>query len=197
MKMDFTIALDVDGVCYSFDSCARYLLRTERGYKNLIYPSTDWDYIERMVEPRDWEWLWTEGVSLGLFRYGHVVTGAIEGVRKLRRLGDVVFVTHRPTVAVQDTLDWLSYARFEPAGVHILSENQPKTSVPADVYIDDRRENLAAVMLSGSGADAVCFDQPHNQGNIPGDNQPRFWRAIGWPRVVEICTVIKNRGSGA
>lgn len=195
--MNLRIACDIDGVLYSYDSCARYLLRTELGYKDLIYPSADWGYIKRMVEPQDWQWLWTEGVKLGLFRYGHVVTGAIEGVRALKRLGDVIFVTHRPAVAVQDTCDWLSYARFEPAGVHILSDHQPKTSIPADIYIDDRQENIAGVMLGSSGADAICFDQPWNQGSIAGDNQPRFWRAKGWPRVVEVCGIIKNRRVGA
>lgn len=189
------IALDLDGVCYHWEKTGRYLLRTQRGCSHLIYPSTDWDYIKRMVDAEDWDWLWSEGVELGLFRYGHVITGAIEGVRELKARGhEVLVVTHRPSSAVQDTLDWLSYVRFEPAEVHILSDGRPKSSVPADIYIDDRPENIVEVLAS-TEADALLFDQPWNQDKYVQYDSHRFHRAKGWDQVLGNVTLIERRAA--
>lgn len=111
--------LDVDGVLYHFERTARYLLRTVKGYDNLSEPSGSWDHIRERVSQKDWNWLWNHGVKLGLFRHGHLFTGAIEGVKALAEMGDVVIITHRPKSAVQDTLDWLAYNRFQIGRAHV------------------------------------------------------------------------------
>ena len=180
------IACDLDGVCFDYDGAARYMLRHYRGQKHLIYPSTDWDYIERMVSPEDWQWLQNEAPKLGLYRYGHVIRGAIVGIHAIQERGhEIHFVTHRPKLAVQDTLDWLSYVRLRPAGVRILTDQEPKRDMGADLYIDDKRETIADIMVN-TGRKAICFDQPWNQGGLPGDqDKTRFFRAHDWNEVVE------------
>src|SRR5438093_1066807 len=82
-------------------------------------------------------------IRLGLFRYGHVVRGAVKGVRELAEIGDVVAVTSRPQNAVEDTLAWLLFMKLPLSGVHILSRGEKKSSVrpTCDVYIDDNVEN--------------------------------------------------------
>jgi hypothetical protein len=186
------IVCDLDGVVYEWGRTARYMLKEYKGYNNLKDEAPDWDYYERMVSIEDWKWLWTEGIKLGLYRYGHVIKGAILGIRGLQDLGNsVVFVTHRPKSAVQDTLDWLSYVRLQPAGVHILTNQEMKTSVPADLYIDDKPETISDVMLN-SNAHAVVFNQPWNQVAIAGDTDPRFHRAKGWDDVVRIVKAITD-----
>lgn len=174
------IAVDADGVLYEWSKTARYMLRSYRDY-DVAGPmgkeSTSWDYIPKNVAPQDWDWLWTEGVELGLFRYGHLVTGAIEGVNQLSRVGEVVLVTHRPKQAVKDTLDWLSYINLPFSGIHILTNQEPKSMVDADILIDDKPDNIFEWVMHARYA--ILFDREWNQQAQVG------MRAKGWNEVVE------------
>jgi 5'(3')-deoxyribonucleotidase len=182
------IACDLDGVAYEWHTAVVYMLNNYRGYHLDWRDWTDWNWIERVVTPEDWEWLWTDAIDLGLYRYGHVIKGAIIGIQELQRNGhEVVFVTHRPKSAVQDTLDWLSYVRLRPSGVHILTAEEAKTSVPADLYIDDKKENIQDVAVNSSKK-IIAFDQPWNKGPLAGESEgegTRFRRAYGWEDVVK------------
>ena len=170
----FRIALDLDGVVYKWGDTARYLIRTYHGID--LGESTHWDYIKDAVPSHVWRWLWNEGVDNGLFRYGHLYRGAVEGVHALSELGSVEIVTHRPRNAVNDTLRFLAYLELPLAGVHILTASEPKSSVPADVYIDD--SPLVAEELSRSGKTLVLVDRPWN--SSPNAPRAEYVRAYGW-----------------
>src|SRR5262245_20228481 len=115
------VAVDLDGVLYEWSKTARYMLRHYKGYSKRRptgSESTSWDYIQGHIEKADWEWLWSEGIDLGLFRYGHVVSGGQTGVRALREAGHSVEVlTHRPSESVPDTIAWLDLFQKPGAGV--------------------------------------------------------------------------------
>lgn len=187
------VGVDVDGVLYHWERTARYLLRTERGCVNLDHASTDWNMIQRRVAPQDWRWLWREGVELGLYRHGHLMTGAIEGMRALEAAGhDLVVVTHRPAEAVHDTLAFLSYHfnDVDLAGVHILGGSAPKSSIACDVLIDDKPENIDDWLDNTSGH-AVLFDQPWNRDyRVSYFTLERFERAVDWREAVSIIEEI-------
>lgn len=187
---DLLIGLDLDGVCYKWDETARYMLRQRIMAKGanppaeLFFPSQTYNSIQEIVSPGDWKWLWTGAISEGLYRYGHVVNGAIEGVRELNLLGDVVVITHRPQAAVHDTLAWLTFM-FDKApltGVVIQSNGQGKSAVTPtpDIYIDDM-PHVANDILLNTASQMVLFDQPWNQGFEPS---ARLVRAKGWRDVV-------------
>lgn len=135
--------IDIDGVMYMWDKTARYMLRTERGYSRdvLGMESSYWNEIKEKVKTEDWEWLWSEGVRLGLFRYGHLFTGSIEAIRALDKLGDVILITHRPRNAVQDTFDWISYMRLPILEAYVFTNMEAKSAVKCDLYVDDKPEN--------------------------------------------------------
>jgi len=135
--------IDIDGVMYMWDKTARYMLRTERGVSREVLgqPSRYWNEIKDKVSGEDWKWLWSEGVRLGLFRYGHLFTGSIEAVRELDKIGDVIVLTHRPRSAVQDTFDWLSYMRLPIIEAYVFTNMEPKSQVKCDMYVDDKPEN--------------------------------------------------------
>lgn len=200
----FTIGLDLDGVCYQFDSTARYMLRQRiiaRGDlvpDGLYEPSRHWDWISEQVSPADWKWLWTDGVREGLFRYGHAVRGSIEGVQALTRLGDVITITHRPAEAVRDTLAWvtLMFDRAPMAGLVIQSNGQKKSEVipTPDVYIDDAAHNADDV-LDNTDSDIVLLNQPWNQGYYGGPSRlrsSRLFRAANWDSVVSTVGVLRK-----
>jgi 5'(3')-deoxyribonucleotidase len=160
----------------------------------LCEPSTSWDHIMDAVTPRDWQWLWTEGVANGLFRYGNVITGAIEGVQELNELGDVVSITSRPKAAVHDTLVWLStmFDKAPLSGLVIQTNKEQRKSdvIPEpDVYIDDALHNAKDV-LDNTDSKIILFDQPWNQGGPP-DNS-RLIRVSGWTAVIQAVKEIKN-----
>jgi len=191
------IAVDLDGVLYEWDKTARFMLRHYKNYASsgpMGQAATSWNYIEEHVAPADWKWLWTEGVDLGLFRYGHVVTGAQSAIRDMRTAGNtVVVVTQRPSAAVPDTIAWLDLFQKKEAGVlfdgiHILTNGEPKHTVQADVLIDDKASNLEAWV--GHGRKGILFDSPLNQGAKPAGTE----RAYGWhdaTRIVREMTWVK------
>lgn len=196
---DFIMGLDLDGVCYHFDRTCRYMLRrriTDRGEvpsPDLLEDSTTWNGVQELVSKNDWTWLWTEGVKQGLFRYGHVVSGSIEGVQALNQLGDVVAITSRPKEAVHDTIVWLAtmFDKAPLSGIVIQSFGQKKSEVSPlpHVYVDDAGHN-ADDILRNTSSSVVLFDTPINQG-YPA--QPRLYRAKGWRDVVTTVEDIKER----
>lgn len=154
------IAIDCDEVLYSWERTARYLLRNEYAtpewmYWDVIqYPFDEWD-IEKQIGDWAYRWLFDDGVGLGLFRHGHVITGAMRGVRALKDAGhDLIVITHRPENGVRDTLAWLDFhfgseEVYPWSGVSILSDGQPKTSVQWDVLVDDSEKNIEAAQAAG------------------------------------------------
>lgn len=195
---DFLFGLDLDGVAYEWEKTARYMLRErirtrgETPPPELSVASSGWNSIQQIVSREDWDWLWTGAIKNGLYRYGHVVTGAIEGVRALNNLGDVIAITHRPKAAVHDTLTWLSFMfdKAPLAGVVIQSNGQKKSEVKPrpDVYIDDA-VHVANDVLLNTWSQVILFDQPWNQEAGPAMH---LYRAVGWDEVVKIATMLKE-----
>ena len=188
-----TVAVDCDGVLYEWSKTARYMLRAYKGYSAdgpMGTESTSWDYIRDHVEPEDWAWLWREGVELGLFRYGHVVQGAVIGLRALQRSHKLVLVTHRPASAVNDTLDFISYisnSKQDPirwSGIHVLTNEEPKSEVGADILIDDKPDNVGEWWITGRHA--VLFGRPWNDHYLTCAEcpcpleRPHIYRSEGW-----------------
>jgi 5'(3')-deoxyribonucleotidase len=189
------IAVDLDGVLYHWSKTARYMLRTMKGYEEggpLSTESQTWDYIKDHIKPEDWKWIWTGAVKLGLFRYGHVMQGGVEGIRALHDKGHrLVVVTHRPQQAVGDTIDWLAYVNLPFAGVHILTNQEPKWTVQADLLIDDKPQNLNEWVENTNGW-AIKFVQPWNQDIPTGD--ARIVPVYGWEETVKAVETIDSIG---
>lgn len=180
------VALDCDEVLYAWRRTWRYMMKEYRG---VDMPPVDefwneWNSQYDYGTSEDRKWMWSEGVELGLFRYGHVITGAIAGVQRLADSGhQLSVVTHRPENAVQDTLDWLSYVRLPFSGIHILSHGQPKTSVDFDILVDDKPENISMALQRGRGG--IMFDCSWNQRASYSRASGKYDRAMDWPQVVE------------
>jgi 5'(3')-deoxyribonucleotidase len=199
MSSGFIIGLDLDGVCYHFDRTARYMLRRrlkaqgDFATANLLTDETAaWNGIQDVVPRSDWTWLWTDGIREGLFRYGHVVSGSIEGVQELAKIGEVVAITHRPKEAVHDTIVWLAtmFDKAPLSGLVIQSHGQKKSDVrplPA-VYIDDA-PHVADDILDNTASKVVLYDTAMNR-HYP--RHPRLFRALDWVDVVGIVREIKG-----
>lgn len=186
------LVIDLDGVCYEWDRTARYMLRTYKGYDWMVVPSTDWWSIKDSIAPADWDWLWTEGVKRGLFRYGHMVKDTRWALEQLSQKHTITIATSRPPTAVNDTAEWVAlYFKDIPLeGLHI-GEN--KADLPGDVLIDDRPSNIQE--WNKTGRNALIFDQPWNE-LVPSCSEicsgtaldnwglGHKWRVKGWKDVV-------------
>lgn len=188
------VAVDCDGVLYSWDSTARHMLRRylsemeKPAIPGLLEPSRYWSAIRDMVGNEAWDWLWSHGVEQGLFRNGHIIKGALDSLRILAKRHEVILVTSRPKNAVMDTLEWVSFMLrgVDISGVHVLHQGQKKTTIPWDVLIDDGLHNIQDAL--DAGRRAVMFSQPWNASALVDDwlkGRPLV-RVAGWGEVLEI-----------
>jgi len=163
------IAVDLDGVIYDWEGTARHMLREELKRRGEYAPvqldrqSTEWDMIKSVVSEEMWGWLFNEAVEQGVYRYGNLIKGALDGVRWLADRHDVSIVTARPKNAVGDTLAWCSFMlnRVKLAGVHVL-DGYPKSTVPFDVLVDDGIHNIREVCAKRC-VTGLLFSQPWNE----------------------------------
>lgn len=165
------LGIDIDGVMYNWESTARYMLRNvlpNSSYKHsgvLDEPSTTWNWIPDKIDKKHWNWLWKEGVELGLFRYGNLYPGTVDVIRALSKKHKITLITHRPKQAVKDTLAWLGFLDLPIAGLHILTDQAPKSEVRpmCDVYLDDKIENIEDLQQNTKAKLVCLMDQPWNQ----------------------------------
>lgn len=168
------IGVDLDGVVYDWESTARYLIEAHHGIK--VEQSRYHDHIQDQVPDEIWQWLWTDGVDLGLFKYGKYIRGSIDGLRELAKCGTLEVVTIRPRKVIQDTLRFISGLPDVFNGVHILGDNGLKSSVGCDIYVDDNASVIQEVRTAGR--EGIVFNQPWNQ-DVLGP------RAYDWPGVMQ------------
>lgn len=204
------IALDLDGVVYDFQGTYCYLMSTHRGVE---FPGpmdewwTDWNAPDTFTTQEDRDWIWSKGVGrFGLFKHGHVIKGAVDGVRELASHGDILVVTHRPQTAVRDTLAFLAYRDLPIVGVHVTQG--PKSLVEADVFVDDGPHVIKD--LCRAGRPVVVFDRPYNRDLLSGEDEETqtaiftaaldntLKRAWGWNDVpVVVADVLRQQKEAA
>ena len=129
-----------------------------------------------------------------MFRHGHLYTGAIEAIRDLATFAEVSVITHRPKKAVTDTLAWLAFQALPLSGVHLLTNEEPKSSVRPgfDAYLDDRPENVID-LCENSGARMVGlmvrpWNENYRRSMVPEPERkglPFAERVKTWSQFVE------------
>ncbi|MDE3073823.1 MAG: hypothetical protein KGJ86_00205 [Chloroflexota bacterium] len=179
------IGLDLDGVVYDFDSAFRRMVRLV--YAIELPVATSWNSHKEVLLQKGredvWDFMWNAGVEEGLFYRGLAYPGAIEASTYLATVGKLVAITSRPTNARYDTFRWLSENRVPTDEVHIVHE-EPKSSIPCDLYIDDGPHN-AADLLVNTDAMVLLWDRPWNRDSRPGwpSAGRRFRRISSWEEV--------------
>jgi 5'(3')-deoxyribonucleotidase len=139
---------------------------------------TRWDAQLQYGTESKHRWMWSGGVDLGLFRYGHMIKGARRGLEQLAHEHEVGIVTHRPARATPDTVDWLSlYMKDIPYTLNILSNGEPKHTVKADVLIDDKGSNIE--QWCRVGRVGILFERPWSEFSyVPGSHVARDWKEV-------------------
>ena len=180
-----------------WDKTARYMLRTQRGYSRELLgaPSGYWNEIKDKIDPKDWKWLWSEGVQKGLFRYGHLFTGSIEAINALDQLGDVVLLTHRPRNAVQDTYDWLSFMKLPVLETYVFTNMEAKSQVKCDLYVDDKPENCIDFNDNTDGLPLLWTRESNEHFGFLDTKEPkRIIRITSWQDVIDHALSVVAQG---
>jgi len=186
------IALDLDGVVYQWTATACYLLNHHKGYKFNHLEVDSWDYLEDRVSKKDWDWLWDEGIKLGLFRYGSLYKGAVDGIRSLMKLGEVVVITSRPKRSACDTIAWMAYLNLPFTEFHILGKGSKIAVVPnITVAVDDAPKQVK--FYTDAGVPCVVPIHSQNASYVKENKDNKLiYPANGWGDIVLAVEKILN-----
>lgn len=180
----FVLAVDVDGVQANY----------ERGFAKVVAEATGVD-VEDIPPSTDWHftnWDFGEGGSFMKhhtkliqdhgFRDLEPIPGVAEAMQRFSDEGIYVrVVTHRlvvphhHAVIIRDTVDWLDACKIPYRDICFAAN---KTTVGADLYVDDAPHNYEA--LVGAGIPCVLYDQVYNR------HVDAPLRARGWKETEEI-----------
>ncbi len=167
--------IDLDGVVHQWSPTARGVLKLRFGIE--IGESQTWTWIKDHTTPEQWDWLWSQGISWGLF-LGEAYPFAIPSLHRLAETHDLVVITARPRDAIHQTLSWLVRYKIDATEVHILTNSTPKSEIRCDWYVDDNTDNVRE--LAQAGRRVYLFDQPWNRHETPAFSE----RVFGWPDLM-------------
>ena len=157
------IGVDMDGVCSNWTKGAREMINQRFGLTLDIFKESDyWDEVEDLVTPKQWKWLWTAGVERGLFARLDVVPGTYGALSHLSDKHDIIILTHRPKASAQDTFWWVSY-HLKGVNVQGINLTKDKGSIPCDIYLDDKPENITALAENRPAATPVIRTRKYNE----------------------------------
>lgn len=156
------IGVDLDGVTYPYVDTLRTWLVSQGLYLADQLPNeTCWEFfteqwgmtLEQFIAHN------TEAVNAGfMFRYGIPLPGALASIDAMKRAGHTIhIVTDRafgsPGASKASTLEWLADWDIPWDG---LTFARDKTVIRADLFIDDKPQNVAE--LRAAGVEAWLFD---------------------------------------
>lgn len=153
------ISVDLDGVVYDFRQAIRGWIALTTG--DDPGPAADsWDFHAAWgLTDDNFRELFHEGVKAGfVFAVGQPIPGAVDALEILHREHTIHIVTDRPMDGAEDnTRRWLRQHHIPHDALTFTAD---KCSVPADLMVEDRVENLQA--LAAAGVRAICYSQPWN-----------------------------------
>lgn len=142
------IGIDIDGVLFPWDECARDAVVEKFGGERLR-PSTSWDFIKENLPADQWAWLWSaEGQDVVFGRPAMAYYDAVEAVNAILKRGHGVhFVTHRdPRRTAAHTSEFLErhFGGHPWNGVHIIQAGVAKRTLGPrwDVFVDDKPDTV-------------------------------------------------------
>jgi 5'(3')-deoxyribonucleotidase len=169
------LGLDLDGCLHDFVRSLRTIVAAKLHRPHFMLPEpTCWEFwTEWGLTFEQWKECFDQGVEDGtLFgRFAPLDHGI---VHTLGAEHEIHIVTHRPIEAHSTTCDWLERWRIPYDSITFTDD---KTMVPTDVFVDDKPENVRA--LIDHGVDALLFDRRWNRGaNAVGLRRVGSWQAF-------------------
>ena len=182
------IFVDVDNVIADFQTPFRKCLNKKTGKKLKIEDIKEFDFYKDFQISQDLEKTYhKEFAAKNGYEELKIVKRARTGLRCLRRLGDVKYITARPIDKRDITYRWFSKHRL-PIRPDSLVFSKDKTSYAAkyDIIVEDKWED--AILAAEKGKDVILFDYPWNcpkdaRGN--SEERENIIRVSGWKGAVD------------
>ena len=174
------VLLDVDGVLADFLPPSLDFLRQEHGADHDPHTFPTWDLFET-VDSRLRGAMETHWAQPGWCRSIPVMEGAQDGVRALREVAYVYFVTAQMIHApywMWERVQWLK-EHFAAEDRHIVL-TLAKYLIEGDVLVDDKPSNVCAWAAARPTKHGVLWTQPSNLGFDPVGNVVRLgsWQDV-------------------
>lgn len=172
------IGLDLDGVCADYITAMRGVVADRAGLDPAeLAPASSWGFTEWGLNAEGFQAAHREAVNVRrVFKTLAPIEAAVETVNSLHDAGDRIrVVTNRlcdfvdARIVVADTVEWLQAQGLKHDELCFVAD---KSTVTADIYIDDAPHVLAR--LAAAGRTALVFDQAYNRAS-PGI-RVRDWR---------------------
>jgi len=151
------LGVDLDGVTVEFAAFADCWIRETFALQPVPMNRFNW-FVQYPNGDRLWDAWWMACERKHLFAQMPAAQGAVPSLKKLISQGhEVAFITYRPEWAMNDTLGWVKARGLGMCDIHHV---QDKSSVDADVYVDDHAPTVRH--LNANGKQAFLFTQAWN-----------------------------------
>lgn len=178
----FVLGLDLDGCVADFYEQLREFYAEWSGKdidsltRNVSYGLPEWGLVDGEY-PRLHRYCVTQK---NLFEVMKPIPGAAQVLRELsaegvfiRILTHRLFISHFHAPAANQTIKWLEQNGIFYKELCLIKD---KSSVEADLYIEDSEENL--IKLEQKGKNVICFSNSTNI-NFPARQRAYDWKQVG------------------
>lgn len=186
------VLLDVDGVLGDYVAAILPVARAIAGKAFLRSDVDQWDIAKALsLSPPEGDAMFAATRELGFCASIPVLPGAVEGVRALRSVSDVYFVTS-PTHGrhwYYERTEWL-VRHFDALVEHVVHAKR-KELVAGDVFVDDKPEHVWDWCRHHAAGRGILWDAPYNRsvdmGYLP--------RTMSWKHVLDIVGEVARRSA--
>lgn len=194
------IGLDVDNVLYPFSTAIARYAEIAKGLRpgDLDDHALTWTWHKDQwgIDSAEFMRIYAQGVNAGyIFTEGDPAQGSVSAARRLKDAGHRLhYVSAREIPGVSHNLahlrtyDWLTRSGFP---IDSLTISDDKAAVYTDVFLDDKPENVSALLAAGHRY-PLLWDRPHNR---------RSWmqhrRVYDWHQFERLVAVLVDDRVGA
>jgi 5'(3')-deoxyribonucleotidase len=164
MKPELVLMLDCDGVLADYVGASLDVILRRLGRHYLPEQVTAWDFSSLPGWHEISDQYWELARSIGFCSQIEPFPGAVEGVRRLREIAHVEFLTsplHRSPTWTHERDAWLE--RHFGAHHHDILHVRKKYRVKADVLVDDNLDNVRGWTEHHPDGMGILWSRPYNQ----------------------------------
>lgn len=184
--MKLRVGNDLDGVYYDFGaSFNRYLATIGIAPVFASAEPDRWTFFDHIMTPAEFLQHCHDGVEAGVIFRGPARPGSFETLWSIYDAGhDIIVITDRsfgktPESSQKATLEWW-YDENDFPPISEIAFTPDKTSLPTDVFVEDKLENYDA--LINSGTPCALINRPWN---LQDDGRFRIADVTDYPSVIE------------
>lgn len=169
------VGVDLDGVLFNFQNAFRryfHEVNGGHGIGNCLYGCNyegDWHFYRKWgIDDQRFLQLCHSGADEGHIFSGGIKRGAKAAMDRIAKVAEIHIVTDRsfgstPQVSQDLTRRWLAKYKIP---YDTLTFSADKTSVPTDMFVEDKLENYDA--LTAAGVKAYLINRPWNHDPVYG-----------------------------